>query len=257
MSWVPLGTDLLEGRVAAVTGAGQGIGTSYASVLARHGAAVMVADLDGEKAKRVADGLCAEGRRAAHAQFDQADLESVTAMVGAVERELGPIDILVNNASLYSTLERKDALDIDPAEWARVIDVNLTGPFLCCRAVLPGMVSRGYGKIVNIASGATFLAKNRLAHYVAAKSGVIGLTRALAREYSDKGVTVNALSPGSTDSGASNADREYLASRLSGRAINRIETPDDLVGALLFLCSPMSDFVTGQNLVVDGGVVFN
>jgi 3-oxoacyl-[acyl-carrier protein] reductase len=257
MSWVPVGADLLKGRVAVVTGAGQGIGKSYAAVLARHGAAVMVADIDGNKAAETADGLKAERRRAAHIEFDQADWASVKRMVEAVERDLGPVDILVNNASLYSTLQRKDALDIEPAEWARVLDVNLTGPFLCCRAVMPGMISRKYGKIVNIASGATFLAKNRLAHYVAAKSGVIGLTRVLAREYSNHGITVNSLSPGSTDSGASNADPAYLATRLAGRAIARIETPDDLVGALLFLCSPMSDFMTGQNLVVDGGVMFN
>jgi 3-oxoacyl-[acyl-carrier protein] reductase len=257
MAWEHLGPDLLKGRVAVVTGAGQGIGKSYAAVLARHGAAVMVADIDGEKAAETAAGLKSEGGSAAHVRFDQADWASVKSMVETVERELGPVDILVNNASLYSTLQRKDALDIEPEEWTRVLNVNLTGPFLCCRAVMPGMILRKYGKIVNIATGATFLAKNRLAHYVAAKSGVIGLTRALAREYGNHGITVNSLSPGSTDSGASNADPAYLQTRLAGRAIARIETPDDLIGAVLFLCSPMSDFITGQNLVVDGGVVFN
>lgn len=249
--------DLLKDRVAIVTGSGQGIGKAYAGVLARHQAAVMVADIDEEKARGVASALKAEGARAAYSRFDQGDWESVQAMVEAAERELGPVDILVNNASLYSTLQRKDPLQIEPEEWERVVRVNLTGPFLCCRAVLPGMIARKYGKIVNIASGSTFLAKNRVAHYVAAKSGVIGLTRALARDYGKDGITVNTLSPGSTDSGASIANREYLATRLAGRAIERIETPDDLVGALLFLCSPMSDFMTGQNLVVDGGVVFN
>lgn len=257
MSWEPLGPDILNGKVAVVTGAGQGIGKSYAAVLARHGAAVMIADIDGKKAAETAKDLEEKGHRTGHIEFDQGDWDSVKMMVETVERELGPVDILVNNASLYSTLQRKDALDIEPAEWVRVLNVNLTGPFLCCRAVMPGMISRKYGKIVNIASGATFLAKNRLAHYVAAKSGVIGLTRALAREYSNSGITVNSLSPGSTDSGAANADSAYLQTRLAGRAIARIETPDDLVGAMLFLCSPMSDFMTGQNLVVDGGVVFN
>jgi 3-oxoacyl-[acyl-carrier protein] reductase len=247
----------LEGRVAIVTGAARGIGAAYARALAGAGAAVLVADLDGEGADQVADELRSAGARAAAAGFDQADWASVQTMVRTGEQRLGPIDILVNNASLYGTLRRKAALEIEPEEWERVVRVNLTGPFFCCRAVMPGMVERGYGKIVNVASGATFLAKNRLAHYVAAKSGVLGLTRALAREYGPKGIRVNSLSPGSTDSGAEIAPREYLETRLEGRAIPRIETPEDLVGALLFLCSPASDFMTGQNLVVDGGVVFN
>lgn len=256
-SWAPLKENLLEGRVAIVTGSGQGIGKAYAEILACHHASVMVADIEEEKACRVAEALQSSGARSAYCGFDQGDWGSVKAMVEKAEQDLGPVDILVNNASLYSTLKRKDALDIEPEEWERVIRVNLTGPFLCCRAALPGMIARGYGKIVNIASGATVLAKNRLAHYVAAKSGVIGLTRVMAREYSGRGITVNSLSPGSTDSGASISSKEYLASRLAGRAIERVETPDDLVGALLFLCSPMSDFMTGQNLIVDGGVVFN
>jgi NAD(P)-dependent dehydrogenase (short-subunit alcohol dehydrogenase family) len=118
------------------------------------------------------------------------------------------------------------------------------------------MIEKGYGKIVNISSSSIFRADNRIAHYVSAKMGVVGLTRALAREYSDAGVTINALSPGPTDSGSSISSPEYLQSLLSRRSIKRIQKPKDVSGAMLFLSSHMSDFMTGQHLIVDGGAVF-
>lgn len=240
---------MLDGRSAVVTGSGAGIGRVFATALAAEGARVVVADIDGDGARAAAAEI---GSGATGLAFDQADMASVEALRDAA----GEIDILVNNASLFATLERKPALDITPAEWRRVVAVNLDGVFHCCRAFVPAMVERGYGKVVSISSSSIFAAKNQLAHYVAAKAGVVGLTRALAREYGDAGVTVNALSPGATDSGAAAATREYLESKVSARSIQRVQVPGDLVGALLFLCSPASDFITGQNLIVDGGTVF-
>lgn len=246
----------LAGRVAILTGGGVGIGRTYAAALAAEGARVAVADIQGEAAEAVARKIVEDGGSAVGIAFDQSDVGSVEDMVATTERELGAPDLLVNNASLFSTLDRKDALEITPQQWARVIDVSLNGVFYCCRAALPGMVERGYGKVVNISSSSIFAAKNQLAHYVAAKTGVVGLTRALAREYGNRGITVNAISPGATDSGAEAATPEYLASKVAVRSIPRVQTAEDLVGPLVFLCSADSDFVTGQNLVVDGGASF-
>lgn len=239
----------LEGRGAVVTGSASGLGRVFARALAAEGARVVVADVDGARAEAAAEEI---GGTASGVAFDQTDPASVDALRDAA----GAIDILVNNASLFSTLSRTSALDITPEEWRRVVEVNLNGPFYCCRAFLPAMIERGHGKVVNIASSSIFAAKNQLAHYVAAKTGVVGLTRALAREYGTAGITVNAVSPGATDSGAENATPEYLQSKVGVRSIQRVQVPDDLVGAVLFLCSPASDFLTGQNLVVDGGAVF-
>ena len=247
---------LLEGRTAVVTGGAVGLGRAFATALAAEGARIAVADIQGPQAKATAEEIAGTGADAVGIAFDQGDPSSVADMVRQAEAALGPVDVLVNNASLFATLPRTAALDIDPDEWSRVLHVNLSGPFFCCRAVMPGMVERGYGKVVNIASSAIFAAKNNLAHYVAAKAGVVGLTRALAREYGNAGITVNAISPGATDSGAAGSTPEYLQSKVGVRSIQRVQVPDDLVGAMVFLCSPMSDFVTGQNLVVDGGAVF-
>jgi 3-oxoacyl-[acyl-carrier protein] reductase len=246
---------MLAEKVAVVTGAGTGLGMAYARALSQAGAAVMVADILDSKAEEVAASIRAVGGRAVHAHLDQTDVASVAEMAIKTERELGPPQILINNASLFSALQRKPALEISPEEWEKVLGVNLIGPFNCCRALLPGMIERRYGKIVNISSSSIFSARNNLAHYVAAKAGVIGLTRALAWEYGDQGVTVNAISPGSTDNGVAE-NREYLQSRVGNRAIKRVQVPDDLIGAVIFLSSPMSDFITGQNLVVDGGGAF-
>ena len=246
----------LDGRAAVVTGAGTGLGRVFAKALAAEGARVLVADIDERQAREAAAEIAESGGTSAAAAFDQSDPTSVEAMRDAAHEAIGPVDILVNNASLFSTLRRQSALEITPEEWRKVVDVNLNGPFFCCRAFLPGMVERGYGKIVNVASSSIFAAKNQLAHYVAAKTGVVGLTRALAREYGDAHVTVNAVSPGATDSGAANATPEYLESKVPARSIRRVQVPEDLVGAIVFLSSPASDFITGQNLVVDGGTVF-
>jgi 3-oxoacyl-[acyl-carrier protein] reductase len=247
---------LFDERVAIVTGAATGLGRSFATALSAEGARVAIADVQGQVANETAKTLAAAGAKCVGLAFDQGSPDSVSRMVSEAEAALGPVDILVNNASLFSALERKEALEIEPEEWSRVVNINLNGVYFCCRAVMPGMIARRSGKIVNIASGAIFTAKNNLAHYVAAKAGVIGLTRALAREYGEAGITVNAISPGATDSGSSISTPEYLQSKVGARSIPRVQVAEDLVGAVLFFSSPASDFITGQNLIVDGGANF-
>lgn len=248
---------LLEGKRAVVTGAARGIGREFAFALANAGASVVLADINKAGAAQAAAEIAVDRGQTISCVLDQGDPDSVQAMAETVEAELGGVDILVNNAALFGGLQRKDALDITIDEWHRVVSINLTGVYLCCRAALPMMIRQEYGKIVNISSSSIYTAQNRLAHYVAAKSGVIGLTRALAREYSCFGITINALSPGSTDSGTVASTADYLQSRVASRSIPRVEVPGDLVGTLLFLSSPMSDFMTGQNLVCDGGAIFH
>lgn len=251
-----VGGQLLEDRTAIVTGAGRGLGKAFAEALAANGARIIVADIGGDDAERSAEEIAQAGGKAVPVVFDQTDPSQVAALVETTRDTFGPPHILVNNAALFSSLTRKAAAEITPEEWSDVLRANLTGPFLCSRAVLPDMVELGYGKIVNIVSASIFQARNRLAHYVAAKAGLVGLTRALAREYGSAGVRVNALSPGATDTGASISTPEYLEQAARTRALPRVQVPEDLTGALVFLCASTSDFMTGQHIVVDGGAVF-
>ncbi len=245
----------LSGRTVIVTGGGKGIGKVYAEEFAKVGARVVAADIDAEAAKAVAGALAEAGCEALGLGVDIVDEEATAAMAQATLDRFGAIDVLINNASLMSVLPRRSWLEIPVEEWDRVMAVNLRGMFLCCRAVFPAMKSRGHGKIVNISSSRIWEgAPNRL-HYTTSKAGVIGFTRALSREVGEFGITVNALTPGITQSETqvASSSGNYLASRIAGRAIERVQVPDDLVGAVMFLSSTASDFMTGQTINVDGG----
>lgn len=248
----------LRDRVAVVTGGGLGIGRSYALGLARAGAAVAVADIDADAAAAVAAEIRAGGSRSLAVPTDVSDPASTRQMCERAVEAFGGLDILVNNAALFSALARKPFFEITPEEWDRVMAVNLRGVFLCCLAAYPHLKARGRGSIINIASSSIFAARNRLAHYVAAKMGVVGLTRALAREMGDDGIRVNALAPGITASGTNEriSPPAALAAAASERCIKRVQVPEDLVGAVVFLASDESAFITGQMLVVDGGRFF-
>src|SRR5699024_9705176 len=178
----------------------------------------------------------------------------------AVER-FGRIDVLVNNAAIYASLEIQPFEDIDPAEWDKVMAVNVRGPFICARAVTPYMKERGYGRIINISSGTPFKGTPGLLHYVTSKGAVLTLTRALARELGDHGIAVNTLAPGLVLSEgviANEAMRDKLTGPvLASRALKRDQTPEDLIGPLLFLASDESAFMTGESVVVDGGSVMH
>ncbi len=245
----------LADKVVVITGGGKGIGKIYAQEFARAGAHVVAADIDGSAAEAVAAGIKAEGHEALAIAVDIAEKGSVESLASAVLNRYGTVDVLINNASLMSALPRRSWLEIPVEEWDRVMAVNLRGMFLCCRAFVPVMRSKGRGKIVNISSSRVWEGTPNRLHYTTSKAGVIGFTRALAREVGPWGITVNAVTPGNTmsDTQVGSSAPEYLQARIEGRAIARAQVPDDLVGAVMFLSASASDFMTGQTINVDGG----
>jgi 3-oxoacyl-[acyl-carrier protein] reductase len=244
-------TDL----VVIVTGGGKGIGKVYSESLASAGAKVVVADIDGVAARNVAGSINQQGGRALGMETDISAEAATQAMAQAAVKEFGGIDGLVNNASLMSVLPRRSWLEIPVEEWDRVMAVNLRGMFLCCRAVFEAMKGRGRGKIVNISSSRVWEGIPNRLHYTTSKAGVIGLTRALSREVGEHNIMVNAITPGMTlsETQVASSDPNYVGTRVEGRALARAQYPDDLVGAVMFLISRASDFITGQTLNVDGG----
>ncbi|OGQ89742.1 MAG: dehydrogenase, partial [Deltaproteobacteria bacterium RIFOXYA2_FULL_55_11] len=219
---------------------------------------VVPADIDGPAAEQVASeaGGKTEGKSLA-IRVDVADEESTKQMAKVVLERFGRIDILVNNAAIFATIpiNRGGIESLDPKEWDRLMAVNLKGLFFCVRAVLPAMRAQKSGKIINISSGTALSGSPGRIHYVTSKAGVIGFTRTLAREVGNDNIQVNAIAPGSTLS-EENPSEEILRfrqTRVGDRALKRVQMPQDLVGAMLFLASPLSDFITGQTLCVDGG----
>ncbi|MCU5784725.1 short-chain dehydrogenase/reductase SDR [Alcanivorax balearicus MACL04] len=249
----------MRDKVVIITGAAQGIGAVYAKALAAEGARVVIADvLDGAP---LAEEINASGAEAMAVRADVADEVSAKAMAQAAMKRFGRIDVLVNNAAIYASLEIQPFEDIDLNEWDKVMAVNVRGPFICARAVAPCMKARGYGRIINISSGTPFKGTPNLLHYVTSKGAVLALTRALARELGEHGIAVNTLAPGLVLSEgviANQAMRDKLtAPVLASRALKRDQTPEDLIGPLLFLASDESAFMTGESVVVDGGSVMH
>jgi NAD(P)-dependent dehydrogenase (short-subunit alcohol dehydrogenase family) len=239
---------------AIVTGGAQGIGATYAKALAAEGARVSVCDLDLPDA--VVEAIRAAGGDAIGRICDVSDAKAVAALVEATEAAFGGVQVLVNNAALFGKIPQKPFTEIDSSEWDRVMAVNTRGPFECARAVFPVMRRRRYGKIINIASGTVFKGTPMMLHYVASKGAVVAMTRAMARELGEHGICCNALAPGLTLSDTIKGRNDYGGLRtlsVESRALKREETPDDLVGALIFLASHDSDFMTGQTILVDGG----
>ena len=248
----------VNGRVVIVTGGGRGIGRVYCEAFARAGMRVVLADVHGEDAERVAGQIRAAGGEALAVRTDISKVEDTQTMAEAAAREFGGIDALVNNASLMSSLERRKWTEIPVEEWDRVMAVDLRGLFLCCRAVHPYMKKRGKGRIVNVSSGRWVEGTPNRLHYNTAKAGVIGFTRALARELGGDKINVNAVMPGLTlsDTQIASSAPGYLNDEYNQRrALKRAQYPDDIVGTVLYLLSDASDFVTGQSIVVDGGKV--
>jgi len=249
----------LDGRIAIVTGGAMGIGYAIAEDLARRGASIAVADR--ADAEAAAARLAKAGHRALGVAVDVSDEAAVAAMAAAVERAFGRIDVLVNNAGIYTTLKPRPFEEVDVAEFRRVMDVNVMGTFLCCRAVAPAMKRQGAGRIVNISSGVAFKGNPLMAHYVASKGAVVSLTRALATELGPHGVLVNSVAPGFTLSDGVERNPDLVAGvkepSLRGRVVARSMVPADLVGAVAFFAAADSAFITGQTLVVDGGSYFH
>jgi NAD(P)-dependent dehydrogenase (short-subunit alcohol dehydrogenase family) len=239
-------TGALDGKVALVTGGAQGIGKAIAGGLEAAGAVVVVADLNPPEG----------GIRA-----DVSSEADVAAMVGEAADRHGGIDILVNNAGLYASLPMRAFTEIPLDEWRQVMDVNVASMFLTCRAVVPHMRERGGGKIVNISSGTPFRGVPFLLHYVTSKGAIVALTRALARELGKDNIHVNCVAPGFTMSDGVMANPEVIEklrdASVAARTIQRDQVPEDVVGAVVFFCTPAADFVTGQTMVIDGGQYFH
>ena len=248
----------LAGKVALVTGGSGGLGLAFAEGFVDAGAHVAIADIKAEAAEQAAATLRVRGARAIGFAADVSDERSTEAMVARTIAEFGALDILVNNAGVYATLQRKPFYEISVEDWDRVMAVNLRGVFLCSKAAAKAMIAAGRGgRIVNIASATVFSGSPLWMHYVASKGGVIGMTRVMARELGDHLITANAIAPGFTLTEASRSAMEDAESYGVARgAIKRASQPRDIVGACLWLSSPLADFVTGQTLVVDGGKQF-
>jgi NAD(P)-dependent dehydrogenase (short-subunit alcohol dehydrogenase family) len=236
----------LAGKVAIVTGGAQGIGAAIARGLEGEGATVVVADLDPP------DG----GIRA-----DVSSEEDVARMVEETVGRHGRLDILLNNAGLYASLQMRAFTEIPLEEWRQVMDVNVASMFLTCKAVVPVMREQGGGKIVNISSGTPFRGVPFLLHYVTSKGAIVAFTRALAKELGKDSIHVNCVAPGFTMSDGVKSHPEVVEAlrdvSIAARTIQRDQVPEDVVGAVVFLCTPAADFITGQTLVIDGGQYFH
>jgi len=243
----------LTGRVAIVTGAGAGIGAGIAAMLAEAGAAVTVADIDGERAASTAKAIEKRGGRAIMVTADVSDAHEIDALVRQTVTDLGGIDILVNNAGIATT---ELVEDLDEEKWRGVLDVNLTGPFLCCKAVLPHMRRKRWGRIVNVASvAAKRISFTGAAGHMASKAGLLGFTRHLAYEVAPHGINVNAICPGPTMTPMyeRNADEQTRRERIALVPKGRWLTPEDHGRVTVFLCSEAADALCGLAIDVDGG----
>jgi NAD(P)-dependent dehydrogenase (short-subunit alcohol dehydrogenase family) len=252
----------LAGRVVIITGAGQGIGRAYALAFAQEGAIPIVADLSRERAESVAAEVRAIGAKTLAIEVDVGVPGSVNAMAEAALAAFGRIDVLVNNAGVYAkrvppeTRMIKRPFDEIPLdEWEMFLRVNITGSYLCARAVVPTMRKAKYGRIINTGSSTMLLGIPGQLHYVTSKAAIIGMTRSLARELGTEGITVNTLVPGLIQTEIDNP-AAATARVLSAQCIPRSETPADLVPAVLFLASEGARFITGQSINVDGGSAF-
>ncbi len=250
-------TPPLAGQNAIVTGGAQGIGRAIADGLARAGARIVIADIAGaaKAAASYPDGL---GITA-----DVADENDVERLVKETISDCGSIDILVNNASIYTSLAMRGFEQIPLEEWREVIRVNIDSVFLMCRAVVPHMRRQGGGRILNISSGVVFRGVPLLLHYVSSKGAVVAFTRALARELGGDNILVNSVAPGFTlsdgilENPAGVDFEEVSRMSIAARTLKRDQLPEDVVSASVFLCSPGAEFVTGQTIVIDGGQYFH
>lgn len=244
----------LTGEVAIVTGGNQGIGLAISKGLAQAGATVVIADIVGDKALKVAESLKAEGLKASAIQVDVTKLPSLTSLVSKVMAEYGKIDVLVNSAGV---LLRKQAEEVLEEEWDFVMGVNLKGLFFCCQQVGKEMIKKRKGKIINISSDVSQIARGGISTYSISKAGVSQLTRALAVEWGKYNVHVNAIAPGTTLTEMTRSflekNPDVLEERKKANPMGRLAEPSDHVGVAIFLASSASDFVNGQTYHVDGG----
>ena len=247
----------VSGRIVIITGAGQGLGRDYALAFAEAGAIPVLAELNGENGRRVAAEIEAAGGRALAIETDVGSPESVAAMVARTLEAHGRIDVLINNAAIFATIPRRKFDEIPYDEWNRVMHVNVTGSWLCACAVAPAMRAAGGGRIINISSGTVPQGVPGFMHYVTSKAAIVGMTRVMARELGDDNINVNTVMPGYTETEVAHASMDEDMHRFvqQKRILKRAETPDDLIGTLMFLAAPASAFITGQSIACCGGEV--
>lgn len=248
----------LKGRVVIITGSGQGLGRCYAQHFAEQGAIPVIVDVMADKANAVAQEITAQDRQAMAAVTDITDETSVAVMVKAVLDRFGRIDCLINNAAILQQVAMGQFWTLDAAAWRRVIDVNVTGAFLCAKAVAPVMQHARWGRIVNVSSPTVSAGRPNYLHYVTSKSAAIGMTRAMARELGEWNITVNTFWPGvvMTEVARESVDTGQFAEMTRLQSIKRPAQMEDHARAMLFLCSDDAGFITGQNLQSDGGRSF-
>lgn len=244
-------------QVVIITGAGQGLGREYALAFAEEGAIPVLAEINAENLRNVAAEIETAGGKALAVETDVSDPDSVKAMVAQALDAFGRIDVLINNAAIFATLPQRPFYEIPFEEWNKVMQVNITGSYLCAAAVAKPMKEAGRGRIINISSGTVPQGVPGFMHYVTSKSAIIGMTRVMARELSDDNINVNTLMPGYTTTEIEHASmdddlHEFIQNK---RLVKRAGTPDDLIGAALFLAGPASSFISGQTLAVCGGEV--
>ena len=244
----------LDGKVALVTGGGRGLGKVFCLAMADEGADIAVVDILDKEAQQTAQDIKAKGRSAISLKVDVTSEEETLRMAEETVKQLGRIDILVNNAAIYFGIGRRLFVEISTEEWNKLIAVNLRGPFLCSKAVFPQMKKQNKGKIINLSSETAFTGSHGFIHYVTSKGGIISFTRALAAELGPYNICVNSIAPGFTDTEASRSlTSDITKYNVAPTPLGRLQQPEDLIGAMIFLASDESDFITGQALVVDGG----
>jgi NAD(P)-dependent dehydrogenase (short-subunit alcohol dehydrogenase family) len=247
----------VSGRVVIITGAGQGIGRDYALAFVAAGAKPVLAEINGDKLRDVASEIETGGGEAFAIETDVGSPDSVKAMVATTLEKYGQIDVLINNAAIFANIPRRKFYDIPYDEWNNVLHVNITGSYLCASAVVPAMRKAGQGRIINISSGTVPQGAPGFLHYVTSKAAVVGMTRVMARELGDDKINVNAVMPGYTETEIEHASmddelRQFIHEK---RILKRAETPEDLIGIVMFLASPASSFITGQSIACCGGEV--
>jgi NAD(P)-dependent dehydrogenase (short-subunit alcohol dehydrogenase family) len=252
----------LKDKVAIITGSAQGIGAAFAIGYAAEGAKVVIADIsDGKDAVKAVEKA---GSQAIYVKTDVSRQDECDALAKAVVDRFGKIDILVNNAAIFGTIILKPFMQVSTDEWNRVMTVNTVGPFHCTKAVFPYMKDKG-GKIINISSASVFEGIPGMPHYVASKGAVMAFTRSMARELGGFNINVNSIAPGFTHSAGGDAIDKNKSlpigpledKQMPLRSLKRAAYPEDLVGTAVFLASDMSNFITGQLIVHDGGMTFH
>ncbi|MFZ5493610.1 MAG: SDR family NAD(P)-dependent oxidoreductase [Pseudomonadota bacterium] len=248
----------LRGRVVIITGAGQGIGRAYAKHFAAQGAIPVIAEFNAEAGQRVEDEVKAQGGQALFVKTDVADEASTQAMAQAALDAFGRIDCLINNAAVFSRITMAPFWELPVDEWRRAMDVNITGSFLCARAVVPAMQARRFGRIINISSATMIMGRENYLHYITSKAAMVGMTRSMARELGSWDITVNTFWPGvtKTEIERPSVPNEVFERMTQMQSIKRLTHTDDLAHGVMFLCSDDAGFITGQSLQVDGGLTF-